>query len=89
VTEVFGIPVEVLNLLIQWLILPAIMWVWTHERRINGLERDIIKTLTILEERNKRRDEDKMEVADLMKELRNEIARLGQRIEKIIESPRV
>lgn len=74
---------HILNVLIQYLVLPAVIMIWQHEKRLGGHDKEILKALTILDERNKRRDEDREEVASILRDLRTEIARLAERIEKL------
>lgn len=41
--------------LIQLVVVPAIVWLWQHEKRLNGSEKEILRLVTIIEEREKNR----------------------------------
>ena len=44
-----------INAIVQWLVLPMLAVIWTHEKRLNGNDREILRLLTVLEEREKLR----------------------------------
>lgn len=44
-----------INAIVQWLVLPMIAIIWTHEKRLNGNDKEILRLLTILEERERNR----------------------------------
>ena len=46
---------DMLNALVQWVIIPALIWLWSHEKRINNADRETMRMLTIIEEREKAR----------------------------------
>lgn len=89
---------DLIKNIVGWFVLPAIAFVISlskqqeADRRYNSerhgdLEKQILRAMTILEERNKRRDEDRAEMASIMKELKDEIRHLGNKIEAAQGSP--
>jgi hypothetical protein len=76
---------SVINGLLQWVVAPALVWIWSHERRLASGEREILKLLTILEERNKQRDNDKIAEAEVLRDLRDQIKRLADKLDRLDE----
>ena len=60
---------SILDRLMQWLILPAIAFLWAMNGRLSSHDREILRILTILEERNSRRDEERLDLARILSSL--------------------
>lgn len=88
---------NVLNALIQWIILPAIAWLWAihgrvsaHEKatseRFGAQDKEIIRLLTILEEREKARATLRQGEIDAIAELHKAIKSMNERLDHLSES---
>lgn len=73
----------VLDRLMQWLIIPAAGAVWWLTNRMGSMDREILRILTVLEERNSRRSEDREETAAAFKQLREAIQKLTEKIDTL------
>ena len=85
--QIAGIDPEfwtVLDRVVQWLIIPALVAAWYLNRRVDSQEREILRILTILEERNQRRSEDREDSAAAFTALRGAIERLSSKIDEIL-----
>lgn len=69
--------------LMQWLILPAVGVLWAMNGRVSKQEKEILRILTILEERNHRRDEDREDTSKIFARLYEAIESLSTKIDKI------
>lgn len=79
-----------LERLVQWVIIPAIAWVWSIQRsvsdsdkRISQLFSENLRILTILEERQKGGDEYKVNMAEALRDLRSVIKSLDDKLDHI------
>lgn len=92
--EVLHFDWALLDRVMQWLVIPAAIVAWQYARGLNArqsvLEKQLGETqseikriLTILEERQKRRDEDRTEVAEAVRELRGAIQSLHNDIKSL------
>lgn len=84
---------SMLDRVMQWLVIPAGVAAWQFarslsarqsvlEKQLNETQSEIKRILTILEERQRRRDEDRTEVADALRELRGAIINLHEEIKR-------
>jgi hypothetical protein len=76
----------VLDRIMQWLIIPAIVFTWRLNSKQNTQETEIKRILTILEERDKRRVEDNQERDKRRLEDREDSVRAIARLETAISS---
>jgi len=74
-----------INAIMQWLIVPAVVVIWQLNGRISRQEREILRILTILEERERRRDEDREDNAQIFKNLHAAIETLSVKIDRLHE----
>jgi hypothetical protein len=74
----------VIDRLVQWLIIPAIAFIWALQGRVGKSEREILRILTILEERNVRRDEDRQDSAKTVALLHEAITKLNDKLDLIM-----
>jgi ribosomal protein L29 len=86
----YNIDWPLIDRLIQWLILPAIAWLWALQTRATDTERSILRVegeiarlLTVLEERERRRVEDREEFAEAVKELKAAITGLSAKLDQL------
>jgi len=73
----------ILDRMMQWLILPAIAVIWNVSNRTTKTEQEVLRILTILEERNARHNDEKINTAELFKELRSSIDKLTDKLDKL------
>jgi hypothetical protein len=74
-----------INAIMQWLIVPAVVVIWQLNGRISRQEREILRILTILEERDKRRNEDRENNSEIFKNLHAAIETLSVKIDRLHE----
>ena len=77
-----------LDRLMQWLVIPAVVIAWHVLGRVNNHEKDILRILTMLEERNARRAEDREDTTAAIKSVHAEVVGLGSRIERALRARR-
>jgi len=65
---------------------PAVVVIWQLNGRISRQEREILRILTILEERERRRDEDREDNAQIFKNLHAAIETLSVKIDRLHEN---
>ena len=70
----------------QWLILPGLAAIWWLVQRQNTSEREILRILTILEERNERRLEDRARSDEAVDRLQYSIMTLSEKLDRFIEA---
>jgi hypothetical protein len=75
----------IVNAAMQWLIVPAVVVIWQLNGRISRQEREILRILTILEERDKRRNEDRENNSEIFKNLHAAIETLSAKIDRLHE----
>ena len=80
-----NLDLPVIHSVLQWVVAPALVWLWTHERRLASGEREILRLLTIIDERHKQRDEDRQAEAEILRDLRDQIRRLADKLDKLDE----
>lgn len=73
----------VLDRLMQWLIIPAAAGMWFLNTSVSKHDREILRILTILEERNHRRDEDRDDNKAAFEKLYTAIEHLTEKIDSI------
>lgn len=74
-----------IDALIQYIVLPAAAILWSHNRRINRIDAEILRILTVLEERATARTQD-LEVQERATKALNEaVQRMTERIDRFIE----
>lgn len=78
----------VMDRVMQWLILPALGVIWAINTRIGKHEKEILRIMTILEERNRRREEDREDVSATFKQLREAITALAEKIDNLADNRR-
>jgi hypothetical protein len=78
----------ILDRMMQWLILPAIAVIWNVSNRTTKTEQEVLRILTILEERNARHNDEKINTAELFKELRSSIDKLTDKLDKLTSGGR-
>lgn len=71
----------VVDRVMQWAIAPALGVMWWLNTRTSTLEREIMRILTVLDERNKRRDEDRADMVVALSGLQKTIDKLDHRLE--------
>jgi len=75
---------------LQWLVVPAVVFIgqalWNHERRLNGQEREILRALTLMEEREKHRLAIRQAEHDTISELRDVIESMNKRLDRLSEA---
>lgn len=71
--------------LVQWLVIPAIVIIWNISKRQTQQEKEILRILTIIEERDKRRTEDRDSNMEVFQALRASIEKLHDKIDHIAE----
>jgi L-lactate utilization protein LutB len=83
---------SILDRLMQWLILPAVAFIWAMNGRVSAHDREILRILTILEERNARRDEERVDLAKVIdqleahrKEDKDDMAKAVNRLETVLD----
>lgn len=74
---------SILDRLMQWLILPAIAFIWAMNVRVSTHDREILRILTILEERNARHEGEKVEWAKVVTRLEAAVEKLSNKIDAI------
>lgn len=74
---------QFLDRLVQWLILPAIAVIWSMNNRLSMHDREILRILTILEERDHRRGEDREDWQVTVKTLREATQVLAEKISRM------
>ena len=67
----------------QWLVLPGFGVLWWLVQRQTSSEREILRILTILEERNVRRSEDQTANLNAISKLEAAIEKLADKIERM------
>ena len=72
-----------LNAIIQYLIVPAIVWLWAHDKRLDAHDREITKLVTILQEREKQQAANVKREADAMSELRDIMTKMSDRLDAL------
>jgi len=72
-----------LNAIIQYLIVPAIVWLWAHDKRLDAHDREITKLVTILQEREKAAQANVKREADAMSELRDIMTKMSDRLDAL------
>jgi len=77
---------EIVDRVMQWLIVPGIVMVWWLNQRQSTLDREILRILTILEERNSRRSEDRETDAASYRRLQASIDSLAEKLDRFIEA---
>ena len=77
------ITIMTLDRIVQWLVIPILMGIVFLYKQSNMHDREILRILTILEERNRRRDEDKKETEDTNRQLRKAIELLTSKIDAL------
>lgn len=80
------ITLHVLDRLIQWLVIPLVMWVVWLNKQSNKHDKEIYKILTVLEERNKTRDEDLNRQQEATRQLHEAIEKLSLRLDRLLEN---
>jgi len=78
----------IISSLTQWLVIPAIAVIWGLNKRQSAQEKEILRILTILEERDKRRSEDREDASEVFVTLRAAIEKLSDKIDHILEEKR-
>lgn len=68
---------------LELFILPALVWLWQQDRRIGGAEREILRLLTMLEEREKTRLSLREMETDAIERLQASIESLHQRLDDL------
>lgn len=91
VTQMF----PVLDRLIQWIIIPVAVVIYSHNKRHNEHEKKFIRMegenariLSILEERQKQRDADKKSEDATFKSLAEAVTKLNERLDALFETHR-
>lgn len=72
---------DLLDKVIQWLVIPALAVAYNLYQRVNSQEKDILRILTILEERERRRTEDREVEISTAKALKDSIEKLSAKID--------
>ena len=76
--------------ILQWLVVPAVVFLgqalWNHEKRLNGNDREILRLLTLMEEREKHRLTMRKAEHDTITELREVIEKMGTRLDALAEA---
>jgi len=76
--------------ILQWLVVPAVVLLgqalWNHEKRLNGNDREILRLLTVMEEREKHRLAIRQAEHDTIAELRDVIESMGKRLDRLAEA---
>lgn len=75
-----------LNAIIQYLIVPAIVWLWAHDKRLDAHDREITKLVTILQEREKAAQANIQREADAMSDLRDIMAKMSDRLDALAQA---
>ena len=75
---------EVLDKIIQWLIIPLVVVAYNLYQRVNSQEKEILRILTILEERERRRNEDRETELSANKSLKESIDKLSAKLDDIM-----
>lgn len=75
---------DTLDKIVQWLILPIIAIAYNLYQRVNSQEKEILRILTILEERERRRNEDRETELSANKALKEAIDKLNSKIDDIL-----
>ena len=75
----------VLDRLVQWVILPAAAMLFAHNRRINRIDAEILRILTILEERANARTEDREAERATFNDLKAALDRLTDRLDRTVD----
>jgi hypothetical protein len=75
----------VINAVMQWLIVPSVVVIWHLNGRISRQETEILRILTILDERERRRDEDREDNSQIFKNLHAAIETLSAKIDRLHE----
>ena len=75
---------EVLDKIIQWLIIPLVAVAYNLYQRVNSQEKEILRILTILEERERRRNEDRETELSANKSLKESIDKLSAKLDDIM-----
>lgn len=68
---------------VQWLILPAVAVIWSLNNRVSRQEQEILRILTILEERKEAHVTEQKNVAVAFRELRQTIEKLSEKLDKV------
>lgn len=71
--------------LIQWLIIPAIVVLWSLHSRQNESERHILRLMTIMEERDKQYQADNRHAEGAFNSLKEVIEKLSERMDRFLE----
>jgi hypothetical protein len=69
--------------LMQWLIVPGVVVIWWLTQRQSEIEREVLRIITILEERNVRRTEDQAANLSAIAELKAAIDKLTDKIDRM------
>ena len=75
---------EVLDKIIQWLIIPLVVVAYILYQRVNSQEKEILRILTILEERERRRNEDRETELSANKALKESIDKLNTKLDDMM-----
>ena len=75
---------ETLDKIIQWLIIPVVAVAYNLYQRVNSQEKEILRILTILEERERRRNEDRETELSANKALKESIDKLNTKLDDMM-----
>ena len=75
---------ETLDKIIQWLIIPVVAVAYNLYQRVNSQEKEILRILTILEERERRRNEDRETELSANRSLKESIDKLSSKLDDIM-----
>lgn len=70
---------------VQWLVIPLLLGFVYLYKQNNQHDKEILRILTILEERNRRRDEDMLNTEKTHEKLYGAIEKLTSRIENLLD----
>lgn len=78
--------IAILDRVVQWLVLPLLVGYVYLSRQVTTQDKEILRILTILEERNKIRDEDLARNQNSVNKLFGAIEKLTDRLDSFITS---
>lgn len=74
--------------LLQYVVIPALAWVWALQKQTTNHEKILLRIETMLDERQRHRDEDKKEFAEAIRGLNDTIKELRADIVRVAEAKR-